>query len=777
MEKLPPQARWWDWPAIALLFILLQTVAARLVTTSWTPFLYLTQTFTYIGYVIGTVLGFSRFKRGTARWLAFIYMLIMLPLQWTLVIDQQVSLEEQLASVAGRLFFSISDFFARRPVEDPFFFVALMSIAFWIISVSAGFQLTRHQNYLAAVLPGAVGLMIIQSYDNVVHGRLWILAFFAFIALLLLGRLHFLQNQKSWQARRVFLSPDNSLDMTTTIAVAAGLIIMVSWTAPASLSSLDSAVKTWNRFTRPWRDFTHNLENAVEALESPSGGRRGEFFGTELALGQGFPLSDTIMFSVEVPDLPADQGPPRYYWRGRTYDHFVQGQWYTTGTTREEYSPAAGISLLLSTGQSEPARFVFDTGDTTFSLLYAPSQPVWVSRPGSTLTIPAETSRELISWNATPALQAGETYQVDAVLNNPNIRQLRAAGESYPQWVKDKYLQLPQNFSPAIRQLAADITADSETPYDKAVAITRFLRENIEYAPTISRAPRNKDMLEWILFEYKKGYCVYYASAEILMLRSLGVPARMAVGFAQGERVDENRFTVRRFNAHAWPEVYFPGIGWVEFEPTANQTALTRPVAPQDPLDGSDAFPRDSLRVEDGQNFAGREQPLEEGLDPATQPAATATPILYLLLFLAVLAGLAVFFSQRYALSTRLPSILRMTMERTGIETPAWITRWERWAGLSPIEKAFESINFGLRQLDDSPPIHATPAERAEKLSHILTPLADQIKVLLDEHQTSLYTSRTADINRARRAALDIRAQTVLARVRRLLLGRYVTGS
>src|SRR3990172_962904 len=119
MEKLPPQARWWDWPAIALLFILLQTVAARLVTTSWTPFLYLTQTFTYIGYVIGTVLGFSRFKRGTARWLAFIYMLIMLPLQWTLVIDQQVSLEEQLASVAGRLYFSTSDLFSLRPFEDP----------------------------------------------------------------------------------------------------------------------------------------------------------------------------------------------------------------------------------------------------------------------------------------------------------------------------------------------------------------------------------------------------------------------------------------------------------------------------------------------------------------------------------------------------------------------------------------------------------------------------------------------------------------------------------
>jgi transglutaminase-like putative cysteine protease len=776
MEKSAAQSRWWDWAAIALLFVLLQTVAARLVSTSWTPFLYLTQTCTYIGYVVGAALGFSQFQRRTVRWLAFFYMLIMLPLQWTLVIDQQVSLEEQLGSVAGRLFFSTSDFFARRPVEDPFFFVAIMTIAFWIISSAAGFQLTRRQDYLASVLPSAIGLLVIQSYDNFVPGRIWILAFFAFIALLLLGRLNFLQNQKSWRERRVFLSPDNSLDLTTTMAIAAGLIIVVSWTIPASISNLDSAVKIWNRFTRPWRDFTQNMENAVEALESPSGGRRGEFFGSELALGLGFPLSDSVMFTVEAPDLPLDERPPRYYWRGRTYDYFAKEQWYTTGTTREEYSPASDISTLINVEQREPAHFVFSTGQTTFSLLYTPAQPVWVSRPGATRTIPADAGKDIVSWTAVPALLAGETYQVDAVLNNPNIGQLREAGEEYPQWVAAKYLQLPDNFSPRIRQLASDITAQSETSYDKAVTITRYLRDNIEYTPTIEKTPRNKDTLEWILFEYKQGYCVYYASSEVLMLRSLGIPARMAVGFAQGERSAENTFTVRRFHAHAWPEVYFPGIGWVEFEPTANQTPLSRPVAPQDPLDANNPFPRDSLRTEDSQNFASRDR-TAEGVDQTVPPASTVSPLLYLLPLLVAFAGLTIFLNRRYTLHTRLPSFIRVTMERTGIETPVWITRWERWVGLSPIERAFESINFGLRQLDESPPIHATPVERAEKLSHILTPMADQIKVLLDEHQTSLYTSRTADINQARRAALNIRVQTILARVRHLLTGSYVTNS
>jgi hypothetical protein len=152
-------------------------------------------------------------------------------------------------------------------------------------------------------------------------------------------------------------------------------------------------------------------------------------------------------------------------------------------------------------------------------------------------------------------------------------------------------------------------------------------------------------------------------------------------------------------------------------------------------------------------------------------------PLLYLIPLLIVLAGLTIFVNRRYMLHERLPSFIRGTMERTGIEVPAWLTRWERWVGLSPIERAFESINFGLRLLDESPPIHATPGERADKLSHILTPMADQIKVLLDEHQTSLYTSRTADIIQARRAAFNIRVQTIRARVRHLFTGSYVTNS
>jgi transglutaminase-like putative cysteine protease len=788
MKKLlhPALFHWWDWASVGLLYLLLQTIASRLVITTWTQHLYLVQTITAMGFVIGIAGGYSAHPRRTVRWLSFFYLITLLPLQWTRVIDQQVQLEEQLISVLGRLLFSFSEFFSRRPVEDPLFFVAIMCVAFWVLSASAGFHLTRHQNFLTSIVPSAIGILIIQNYDNAISSRVWVLAFFILFALLLLGRLNFLAEQKQWREKRVFLSPENSLDLTSSMAIAAGLLIITAWTVPSSFMRIDSVRRAWNQITRPWNDFTDRIENAVSALDSPSGGKPGEFYGTELELGLGFPLSDTLMFTVQTPQLSFEQKPPRYYWRGRTYDYFAQDQWFTTGNTRETYTPLIQ-GLPIPNTQGNPQRFLFTAGETRFSLLYAPSQAIWVSRPGSMLTsLAGENEREVTNWNASPMLLPGEAYQVEAVLNNPNIQQLREAGAEYPQWVTDKYLQLPEDFSPRIRQLAFDIIGDAQTPYDQASAITRYLRENIEYIATIPEPPRNADPLEWILFEYKQAYCVYYASAQVLMLRSLGIPARMAVGFTQGtgtsgnealpaeiEEITLNTFTVRKNNAHAWPEVYFPGIGWVEFEPTGNQAPLDRPLAPQDNANSAapnfnELLPEEILPEEQLEDAA-----LDEPLDPnANNPLLS--PI-YLTLFLAAFIALTIFLSRRYALPTRLPAIVRKTIERGGIEVPGWILRWEHWVKLSTIERAFESINFGLRQLEKFPPVHATPSERADDLVSILPKTAPDIKILLDEHQTYLYTSRTADETQARRAAYNIRTQIMLALIRHFFTGKYST--
>ncbi|MDX1377892.1 MAG: transglutaminase domain-containing protein [Anaerolineales bacterium] len=774
MQTSSRTLRWWDWPSIIILLILLETVASRLVTTEWTPFLYIGQMVTFFGFVVGTALGRTRFSPRLARWISFLYMIVLLPLQWTLVMEQDIVLEEQLLSVGGRLLFSAIAFFSRSPVEDPFFFIAVVTMGLWILSASAAFRLIRDQNYLMVVLPSAISLLFIQNYDNLIAGRLWFIAFFAFLALLMLGRLHHLDNRRSWHKRRIFVSPDTSIDITGTMTILAGLLILVSWVPPASLSSVDAARQAWNNVTKPWRNFTDRMENAVSALDSVSGGRRGEFFGSEIGLGRGFPLSEQLMFRVQTPDLPSSLTPPRYYWRGRTYDFYWDKQWYTTGTTLVDYTPAEEVTPITSAQTTDPALFLFQTGDLTHSLVYTPSQAVWFSRTGSTRNISAGDSEEVISWYAAPSLLAGEAYQVNAVLSNPDVQELREAGSDYPDWVSDKYLQMPEEFSPKVSELAVLITESYDNPYDMAAAITRYLRANIEYTDALPEPPRNKDPLEWMLFEYKQAYCVYYATAEILMLRSLGIPARLAVGFAQGQEVGDE-YLVRKLDAHAWPEVYFPGIGWVEFEPTGSQPSLTRPVPPQT-REITDEFNPDLIDFLELENNPEEVSNLDQNLqlNDLEQTAETipASPAIYLIPSIIAFIALTFYLIWRYSIPTRLPSMLRTTLERNGSTPPNWLVNWENWVNISPIERSFESINYGLRLMKNPLPAHATPIERANELTKLLPVVENDVNTVLDEHQTYLYTSRSADALRARRAAFKIRTQAIFTRIRNRLRGK-----
>ncbi len=786
MRKLrtPPSIHWWDWTSVFLLFLLMQTLAERLFATEWTPSLGIVRGCTLMGTVIGLALGYSTIPQRRARWLSFFYMLLLLPLEWTSIIEGAVAPDEKLISVGGRILFSLSEFFARRPVDDPLFFIAVMSILFWVLSASAGYQLTRHQNFIAATVPSMFGVLIIQNYDNVLHGRILVIAFFVMLALLLLGRMNFLREQKHWKEKHVFVSPENSIDLSSGMAIAAGLLIILAWVTPPSFVKIETARRTWNRITKPWTDFTNRFENAVSALESQTGGAPGtEFYGSQLELGLGFSLSESVMFTVEAPDLSFDVKPPRFYWRGRVYDRFSNGKWSATGTQNEDFSPDAP---MLVDEEQPRANFTFKVGEQPVTLLFEPARTIWISRPGVSVHAPAVEDEDILSWKASPGLLPGESYRVQSVLSNPNVEELRAAGAEYPQWVLDRYLQLPNDVSPQITALAAEITADAETPYDKANVVTRYLRENIEYAPSIPEPPFNADPLEWVLFKYKKAYCVYYASLEVVMLRSLGIPARMAVGFAEGAATgrdisgeendlpDTTIYTVKKINAHAWPEVYFPGIGWVEFEPTGNQAPLQRPLALRNSEGTNSSLGRNTPLAEiDG--FASREPDFEEGIDsPSSQTTAPLPPLsLILMLILLIFVAASIYISQRYSLPTRLPTFVRSTIERPGFEAPRWVLNWERWVKLTSIEKSFESVNFALRQLKSPLPIHATPIERADKLVGLLPGISLNAKVLLDEHQTSLYTSRIADAKRAKHAARAVRYQALLARIRYFWTGKY----
>ncbi len=181
-------------------------------------------------------------------------------------------------------------------------------------------------------------------------------------------------------------------------------------------------------------------------------------------------------------------------------------------------------------------------------------------------------AEDIISVIAPQLLKPYQRYTVAASINSATPAELSQAGEDYAEGVTTHYLQLPYSLPTLVRQLSQKIVSGVETPYDKIVAVKRFLR-NFKYNEAAKAPPRGADGVYYFLFVQREGACNNFASAMVILLRCADVPARLCTGYFQDE-IDKNtgKIIIRAQDYHAWPEVYLPGYGWVEFEATPIST-------------------------------------------------------------------------------------------------------------------------------------------------------------------------------------------------------------
>jgi hypothetical protein len=244
-----------------------------------------------------------------------------------------------------------------------------------------------------------------------------------------------------------------------------------------------------------------------------------------------------------------------------------------------------------------------------------------------------------------------------------------------------------------------------DNPYDMAQAVTGWLRNNIDYDRQTAAPPPGQDPVDWFLFDSRVGFCNYYASAEILLLRSLGIPARMAVGYASGTALPGGAYEVHADDAHAWPEVFFPGIGWVEFEPTVSQPALIRPQATE--------VTREELSSV--QEF----NPSTGALDrdtPVVVPGQSLDSPRFLIWLGFVLVCMAVGILVLRAnprLVAQASSALIVGLKRVGVRPPRLLERAQRAASLSPVSQIYAGWTSWLDRLGPRLTRDQTPFERA----------------------------------------------------------------
>jgi transglutaminase-like putative cysteine protease len=266
-------------------------------------------------------------------------------------------------------------------------------------------------------------------------------------------------------------------------------------------------------------------------------------------------LSPEVRFTVESPE-PA-------YWETAAYDRYTGQGWVRTGIAEPYTGPVSGPP-----GDDETLTQTV-TAKSSLSVLPAAWRPVAIDGDVASETEVTQQG----NFRPTTTLERGDRYTVTSRIPEYTVEQLRRSGTDYPDGIEETYLQLPESTSDRVRQKAEEIAGNEENPYDKAVAIESYLEENKAYSLSISEPSGN--VADAFLFEMEAGYCVYYATTMVVLLRSQGVPARFVTGYTPGQQTDDGEYVVRGLNAHAWVEVYFEDVGWVRFDPTPSEPRRT----------------------------------------------------------------------------------------------------------------------------------------------------------------------------------------------------------
>ncbi|GAB4480669.1 MAG: hypothetical protein Kow00124_27600 [Anaerolineae bacterium] len=282
-------------------------------------------------------------------------------------------------------------------------------------------------------------------------------------------------------------------------------------------------------------------------------------------IGSDPALSERPVMTVHTPEA----APARFYWRAGSYDEYTGLGWLNNPS--DDLSPEA--APLWPASIEPPPDFILLRQIVRLAnpsrRIYAAGRPVWASVPAEGEWFD-EGGADLIAAYA----QIETTgYEVLSWVPTASPERLREADETYPGWVMG-YLALPEGLPARVTELAEEITAGAQTPYDRAAALQNYLR-TYPYTLDLPAPPADRDVVDYFLFDLKQGYCDYYASAMVVMARAVGLPARLAIGFASGEYDPAlDAYHVRVADSHSWVEVYFAGYGWVPFEPTAGRPLI-----------------------------------------------------------------------------------------------------------------------------------------------------------------------------------------------------------
>ena len=468
---------------------------------------------------------------------------------------------------------------AGEPVEDVGLFLLILGYVLLLAAVWWMWWMVRRRNVLAGIAPLA---LLLAVNIHLVQQSLVTYMAFLFLTLLLIIRVQYNRIHKDWEHRRVDYPDQLGLEWGMSALAVAVVIVMLARVIPlVGTQEGWQAVSEWLEETRrKTEETTDQLFAGVNPPPPPIDATPVVYANTPNLGDIGSPIpqgSQTVMWVriSDPPPIPPELGVnvPAvvnriHYWRSGIYATY-NGRGWDQVPLAEDILPQSETLPENPTEGRYYLRQDFEIEARTSGMLFSTNDPVQATEGVSVRPGALEPSN-LIEGQA-------EAYTVISLAADVTANQLADAPVEYPPEIAP-YLQIPESMPNRIRQLSNRVAGSTANPYLKAIAIQNYLRGNFPYDLNVNPAPDNRDVVDYFLFDAKRGFCSHYATAMAVMLRSEGVPARVVTGYAMGDWVQEEQaFRVPVSYAHAWVEVYFPGLGWVEFEPTAYRTPIIYP--------------------------------------------------------------------------------------------------------------------------------------------------------------------------------------------------------
>jgi transglutaminase-like putative cysteine protease len=449
----------------------------------------------------------------------------------------------------------------------------------WLVSAWVGW-FTSRRNAILALMPCILLLAAVTSYSEHKIETLWLMVLYL---LFLMGVWNYRNHTQLWEKRKVDYSESIQYDVSQAVLFLSLTIATFAFITPSI---------SW----REIRDYLRERDRASESeaaemlgiqkppAPSKSTPAKKPSLPREHLLSGGYANSQKIVMTISTGELPPMVNPsltadaPRYYWRSVTYDVYQGAGWFTSSAPSQRVQANTPLipgllngykRLHLDVQMVEPEGKLFWSG-----ILYSADIPFtvdWRIRPQSSLFAGQST---LLQADMFAALTNTDSYRADSYIPNVSIEELRAATTDYPEELRVHYLALPSSVPGRVHELAREIVKGKANPYDKAKAIESYLRTTYPYDLEVPAPPEDRDVADFSCSNSRRDIATTmqppWSCWRVKRTRRASSPV-----MHPALMMHRTQYVVRELNAHSWAEIYFPEIGWVEFEPTGSQPDRT----------------------------------------------------------------------------------------------------------------------------------------------------------------------------------------------------------